>query len=156
MRMPRIRLWLLLLLLSSVQSVTADVYRWEDENGRVHFGDRPPASETAEATTVETQNSPASSPASAPSASDREVTRQRLLDQYQKERDARKEAAQRKREEEERRAFQCARARDQLRSYQTHPVLYELLPNGERRFLSDAERERTLAEAEQAVAHWCD
>lgn len=156
MYVRRIRVWLLLLLLSLGPGVEADVYRWEDENGRVHFGDRPPASEAADITTVETQNSPPSSSVSAPGQSDRAVARQRLLDQYQKERDAKKEATQKKRAEEERRTQLCVQARAELENYQTHPVLYEMAPNGERRYLSDAERAQTIAEARQAVEHWCD
>lgn len=37
-----------LLLLASV-SVHAEVYKWTDENGKVHFGDRAPAEKKAEA-----------------------------------------------------------------------------------------------------------
>ncbi len=156
MYVRRIRFWLLILLLSLGQGAAADVYRWVDENGRVHFGDRPPANEAAETTTVETQDTPPSSPGTAPGSSDRGVTRQRLLDQYQKEREAKQEATQKKREEEQRREQLCVQARTELENYQIHPVLYEMAPNGERRYLSDQERAQTIAEARQAVEHWCD
>jgi hypothetical protein len=153
MYVARVRFWLLLLLALG-QSAAADVYRWVDEHGRVHFGDRPPASEAVETTTVETQTGPP--PDAASSSSDRGVARQRLLDQYQKERDAKQEAAQRKREEEQRREQLCVQARTDLENYRTHPMLYEMASNGERRYLSDEERAQTIAEARQAVEHWCD
>ena len=40
--------WLLAALLSGASTATAEVYKWVDEDGRVHFGDRPQA-EDAEA-----------------------------------------------------------------------------------------------------------
>ena len=155
MRVQRIRFWLLLLLALG-QGAAADVYRWVDENGRVHFGDRPPVSEAAETTTIDTQNSPPPSPDTAPGSSDRSVARQRLLDQYQKEREAKQEAVQRKQAQEQRREQLCLQARTDLENYQTHPVLYEMSSNGERRYLSEEERAQTIAEARQAVEHWCD
>ncbi|MEL0587159.1 MAG: glutaredoxin domain-containing protein [Candidatus Thiodiazotropha sp. (ex. Lucinoma kazani)] len=33
-------------------SVADDIYRWRDKNGKVHFGDRPPASIESESVTV--------------------------------------------------------------------------------------------------------
>ncbi|MCU7891507.1 MAG: DUF4124 domain-containing protein [Candidatus Thiodiazotropha sp. (ex Ustalcina ferruginea)] len=33
-------------------SVADDIYRWRDKNGKVHFGDRPPASVESESVTV--------------------------------------------------------------------------------------------------------
>lgn len=42
------RLLLLLIALSLPLSVTAQVYKWVDENGVTHFGSQPPATETQE------------------------------------------------------------------------------------------------------------
>ena len=156
MSMQRIQCLLLLLLLLVGQGAGAGVYRWVDEDGRVHYGDRPPASEAAEATIVETQTSPPSSSSSVPNPSDRNITRQRLLDQYQKEREEKKAASQKNREEKQRREIQCAQARARLENYQTHPILYEPLANGKRRYFSDAEHAQAVAAAEQEVARWCD
>lgn len=36
------------LLVMAAQPVTAAVYKWTDKDGRVHYGEQPPASEQAE------------------------------------------------------------------------------------------------------------
>ncbi|MDD3516807.1 MAG: DUF4124 domain-containing protein [Chromatiales bacterium] len=43
---------LLAALLATPLAVQADLYRWVDENGRVHYGDRPPIDQTKEDTKV--------------------------------------------------------------------------------------------------------
>ena len=43
---PRRLIWALLLLLPAVS--TAGIYSWTDENGKVHFGDRPPIDSKAD------------------------------------------------------------------------------------------------------------
>ncbi|MBT2971931.1 MAG: hypothetical protein B6D72_03085 [gamma proteobacterium symbiont of Ctena orbiculata] len=42
-----------LLIVSTGGSVSADaIYQWRDENGKIHFGDRPPATEESKPVTV--------------------------------------------------------------------------------------------------------
>ncbi len=51
--------WLLVpFLLASSSSLLADVYRWVDENGEVHFSDKKPASVQAEVVDIETRKPP--------------------------------------------------------------------------------------------------
>ncbi len=45
------RIGLALVLIFGTANISADVHRWVDENGRVHFGDRPPAD--VETTTID-------------------------------------------------------------------------------------------------------
>ncbi|MDH5786036.1 MAG: tetratricopeptide repeat protein [Chromatiales bacterium] len=43
------RVWLVLVLCLCMQSISAQMYKWVDENGNVHFSDRPPPSENSSA-----------------------------------------------------------------------------------------------------------
>jgi hypothetical protein len=132
--------------------VEAGVYRWVDEDGKVHYGDRPGGAESAEEVTVK-QEKGADQPASG--EGNREQTRQRLLEQYEKDRLEKKAAAAQRKKEQARRNRNCAIARDRLKAYE-RSALYDLDEDGERVYLSDDERERALEEAREDVQHWCD
>ncbi len=140
----------LVLFLLTVGSV-AGVYKWVDENGRVQFGDRPPP-EVEESDEVVIKNQ---GPASEPVQVDRKQARDRLLEQYQREREEKKEAAAKERKEKEERKKRCAYARDVLSEYLEHGVLYERQPNQERRYLTDKERDAEIAKARAEVKRWC-
>jgi hypothetical protein len=133
-------------------SVEAGIYQWVDEDGKVHFSDRPGAAEGAEEVTVK-QDKGASK--SATGEAERAQTRQRLLEQYEKERLEKKAAAQQRKAEQARRKRNCAIAKDRLSSYEKS-VLYDIGPDGERIYLSGDEHERALAEAREDVRYWCD
>jgi hypothetical protein len=145
-----------LLLLS--QAAYSGVYKWTDENGKVHFGDRPPVEQEKEQVVV--PKGPVAKTEGAASAAEnnasRQETTQRLLDQYAAERDEKKKASIRKQEEKARRKENCAVAQDNLRNYQEHGRIYKLLPNGERYYYSSEEREQALARARAEVKRWCD
>jgi hypothetical protein len=132
--------------------VEAGVYRWVDENGKVHYGDRPGAAEDAAEIQIK-QNKTTTS--SAPDAAERAETRQRLLEQYETERLQKREAAAKKKAEAKKREKNCAIAKNRLRIYKSS-ALYEDGPDGERRYLSDAEYEKALAKARADVERWCD
>ena len=145
--------FLLLLGWTSLASASG-VYKWVDEQGRVHYGERPPAR-------MQAQEMQIKSPAPGDEAPvEDEATRrdkeQRLLRAFDEERAQKKEQQQKSREEQARRERNCMLARDRLRRYQSAGSLYNLDKQGERRTLSDAERSASEQRAQQDVARWCD
>lgn len=124
------------------------VYKWVDEHGRVHYGDRPGGPGARELRV------PESAPPDADEAS-RLERRRHLLRAIEEEREQKRAEAARRKAEKERRARNCAVARDRLRSYRNAGYLYDLDREGRRRVLSDTERARAIADAERAVAYWC-
>ena len=141
-----------LCLLILIPNAVSGVYRWVDENGKIHYGDRPPADEQAEEIAQKQQPVSSSSP---PAQNNSAETRQRLLDRYEQEREEKKEAARKKREEAEKRKRNCERARKQLKYYESYPLLYEKLPDGERRYLSAEEKDEDMRKLREAVKQWC-
>ncbi len=142
---------IVLSLLLQIPVAVSGVYRWVDENGKTHYGDRPPVAEQAE----EIKQKQASPPDSSPSQNDSAETRQRLLERYQQEREEKQEAARKKREEAEKQKRLCERARKQLKYYESYPLLYEKLPDGERRYFSAEEKDQELKKLREAVQQWC-
>ncbi len=151
--MTKIRLggFFLLLLLVSVNA-TAGIYKWVDEDGRVQFGDRPPPEGTNSDEVVMRNQGPVSEVAA---PVNRKEARERLLEQYQRERAEKKEAAAKKREEKKQRAALCSYARSRVTRYLESGSLYRNAPNQERKYLTDQERDTALARARADVKKWC-
>jgi hypothetical protein len=150
-RKQLLQLLLLLALFVVTVSASAGVYRWVDENGRAHFGDRPPADvEQSDEVVIKNKTS-----SSAPANVDRKQAQQRLLEQFQRERNEKRERAQKEREEKKERQKRCTYAKSVLSEYLEHGVLYDRLPNQKRRYLTDQERNAEIAKARQEVKRWC-
>jgi len=136
----------MLLTLSGVlyaNSLQAEIYRWVDESGKVHFSDRPNDG-AAHKLQIETREGE-------PVDTDQQ---QRLLDAYREEREAREEERLKAEERERQRSQNCAYARNRLRQYDG-ARLYQPLENGERRYLDDNERQGEIERVEAAVQRWC-
>lgn len=127
----------------------AGVYRWVDEQGNVHFGDKPHGVDAEE---VQIK----SPPRSETPAQNGTVDRERLLRALEAERLERAEQRQARERERAEREQRCFEARDDLRRLETAGVVYELDSDGRRRVLSDSERGQALAAARARVQRWCD
>jgi hypothetical protein len=126
------------MLLAFGLSVTAnaDIWKWVDEDGNVHFGDTPAReyAATAELVRYTSGNRSASTSSSAQTDSSRgeDIDPQRAQAHY------------------------CNRAKEIYRSYADAPRLYRTSEDGRREYLSDQEAADALAEAEASVAEWCN
>lgn len=137
-----------LLLLVAVSAARAEIYRWVDEQGNVHYGDRP-AGRSAESVDV------APGPARDPEAARRRARQRKLLDVMEEEQQIERRQEQQAQAERKERERKCRIARDRLDGYRRANVLYDYDASGNRRYLDDTERERAMAEARRAVEHWC-
>lgn len=144
------RLAALAFALAAQGAMAEGVYKWTDAQGRVHFGDRPPG----EAASVPIAP-PATAPSTAPSDAERAARRQRLLDMYRDERLEKEEREAKQKADEEERRQRCAHAKDRLDRYERSGRIYDPQPNGERRYLSDGERDAEIRTARNEVARLC-
>jgi len=124
----------LLLISTSISIQAADVYKWVDEQGRIHYGDKP-ADDSALSVEVEPET-----PTVDPEEEKRRRKRDKLLEQFADERREQAEEAQRLAAEKAERQRECERTRKQLWQYEHSPYLYDTNADGERRILDDAER----------------
>jgi hypothetical protein len=137
------------LLWALVVPATAQVYKWVDEKGTIHYGERPPPDKKAQEL-EQHQANPGLAPGKAeqPSWKDKELEfRSRRIETEQAE-------AQRKQREDAQRQA-CNQARDQLGQMKLARRLYHLDDKGERVFQSDDERSASIAHQEQQVAQRC-
>ena len=148
--MIKSRLACLLLAMAASHAGAEGIYKWTDAQGRVHFGDRPPGEGRSAPITPPT--APVESSAS---DTDRAERRQRLLDMYRDERLEKQEREAKQKADEEDRRRRCAQARDRLARYEQSGRVYEPLPSGERRYLSDGEVDAEIRTTRNEIARWC-
>lgn len=138
----------LTLMLLTAGPAAAEVYKWTDAQGRVHYGDRPGGRHAQEVATDPASRGLGMGP-------DTAREQQRLLQTLDEERAARKAAAEEAAAAKAKRQRNCTYARDRYESVRHAGYLYEPQSDGGRRVLSDAERRAAEAQAREAVRHWC-
>jgi hypothetical protein len=126
------------------------VYKWIDENGKTHYGDRTGA-EARQVEEVRVSKTRAV-------GSDITARQQRtdgLLDSYKKEREEKAESRQAAAGGKRDREAKCAAAMISHEKFERVGSLYSKDAQGNRFFLSDEDRGRAIAEAQAAVNEWC-
>lgn len=140
--------WMILLLTSAIASA-AGAYRWVDAQGRVHYGDRPPAGAQVEAVP----------PVPVPPPGNAEAVQSmhdylRTIDERNAERD--REAAQ-KRQKQQReisRKAQCESSRAR-RLRLERPQQREYQTDGSARRLTEEERQALILNVERRISDAC-
>lgn len=122
----------------------AQVYRWVDEQGKVHYGERPPTGAKASPVQDELAAPPgAAAPKAAPDAS-------------QQERDFQRRRVECEQKEAEKAKQQCERERSRLAQMRNvRRIQSGVDEKGNLRYMSDAERADAIASQEGAVARAC-
>ncbi len=147
---PTVLLMLAMLLLSTVES--AEVYRWTDENGQVHFSQRPPPRD------AQLLQLPESGPGHTDADTDlmrRRERERRLLESYEYERSQKEARRAREADARQQAAQRCSRLQQHWRRLSHPGPVYIRRDNGERQYLSDAQREAEQAKVRPAYVQAC-
>lgn len=138
------------LFLAVVPPISAGVFKWTDENGQVHYGERPPST-PGQVKQMRIENAPPSST----NAGER-------LEQYRKEWDAsmeesakRKEAQAAEEKKQELRKKNCDTAKTRLNLFETYGRIYRTGKDGERQFMDEQQRDAERDQAQALVNQWC-
>lgn len=146
-----------LLVMSMSMPVSAEIYRWVDENGNVHFGDR---AGSATATEMKLKDTGSGGQGSAPDEFEgeeltREEKRQRILDAMNEDREERNKLKKEESERKKAKKKRCARLRDKLRNLSGATGVYDLDEDGKRVFLSNKDRSRSEQSLRKMIASHC-
>lgn len=147
------RLLLAVMALSLGGGVAAsDIYKWTDENGNVHYEDRPSGAATEQrlAMTYSRTNSGAVQ-SGVEARRERDAARQEARNAADEE----KQAAEAAQAEAEAMKKKCADYRRQLQTMTQAQRLYRLGEDGERTYLDDEQRQEARQKAEQLIAENC-
>ncbi|MEO4045863.1 DUF4124 domain-containing protein [Pseudomonas sp. CAU 1711] len=137
---------LLFILLCVPLLASAEIYRWTDAQGRVHFGEKPGGSG---AETVEVRPQVVERDAA---TLEREQRAQQYFDARREERaqaDARADAARAERAQE------CRKLRSDLAQIQRGGLYYSTDKNGERSYYSDEQMEAARSRLSSRIAARC-
>lgn len=137
---------IILLMFGPYLTANADIWKWVDESGNVHYADTPSHEYAVNAELV--TYSPGNQSAPASSNSRTNTSRGKDIDS--------EDTPDEKRAREDAQAYYCNRARDIYDSYVDAPRLYRTSEDGRREYLSDQEAAAALANAKASVAEWCN
>lgn len=137
-----------LLALAAAVAVQAQVYRWVDEQGKVHYGERPPGGAKASPVEDRIATPPGTVKPKADTAQQERDFQRRQMEREQKE------AREQRSAEKSKQA--CERERSRLATLRSaRRVTAGVDDKGDRRYLSDAERADSIRTQEDAVARAC-
>jgi hypothetical protein len=152
--MTRARLLLsvsLAALMASGMAVAGEIYKWTDDDGNVHYEDRPTGDTQFEHMAVVSKNT------------DNSIVQARL-EADRKKRDAARQVASEAppemtkeeiRAEQQKRQEQCQKFRDQLQSFLRSQRLYQEDDSGERSYLSEEEVLAARSRVEGQIQEYC-
>lgn len=151
MRTDRLAVLLFAALLAS--GVGAQVFKWVDEQGKTHYGEKPPPGVKATELGVPAA-SPAPAPA-APAAGWKEKDLEFKKRQIERERKEGGDEATKRRKAAVR-AHECAEARRHLSRLEEQIPVYQRNTKGERVYIEDKDRPAAIAAERKLVAENCD
>ena len=154
--------YLLILLMIFSTSAIAEITRWVDESGRVHYSDGPPpvSAQSKKLRSSATSISPdkagettAESATSAPkTVAERaaELRKAQLAKQEAADKNAQKQA------EADAQKANCTNAQQSLKTMQDGMRIAEFDANGERSYLDDEQRQQLIAKIQQDISRLCN
>ncbi len=131
-------------------TVNAGVYKWTDENGNVHFGDRPANKNEATELIYDTESKSGITNSSGNNKERARMTKE--LENDRKERESNREERQVKKKKKQKR---CKKAKKNVHFYQKTNRIYKYNSNGERIYYSDKDREVKIKKYKNQVAKYC-
>lgn len=137
----------------------AELYRWVDENGRVHYSDTPPPANAKTEKEVKgtarppTASEPAAPAGQAPKSYVEKEAEFRKRQVEQAERDAAAKKAQQESAEKKR---NCEQSRNQLAALKAGGRFVRYNADGEREYMDEQQIAQEISRAEKAVAGWCN
>jgi hypothetical protein len=146
------RICIVIILLIASLSAHAAIYKWTDNKGQVHYGDKPNGASGAQEVDVDTS----STSGILPDDASRDKKRQRLLDAMQEDRQEKDQQRKKDQIEKDERRRRCMYLQDRLRNIQAASGVYQLDNNGKRVFLSDQGRKASVTNLQQQIGKYCN
>lgn len=141
-------------LLLMTSPVHAQLYKWVDEQGQVHYSDQPASGKAKSESKLEIPNQPgaASSPDSAKTWQEKDLEFQkRKAGAAESEAKKQKEAQEAKTKLEN-----CEKAKQNLSQLESIAPVYTYSEKAGRTYLNEAQRTEAIAQARKSVAEWCN
>ena len=142
-----------LAIVISTSAFADEIYKWTDDDGNVHYGDRPSGEESEERLQFTYNRTNTESLDNRVAAQrDAEDSRQSARTQATEQ----KQTAEAERIEAEEQQARCETSRAKVDSMRAAPRVYREGPDGEREYLDDVQRAESIAMAETRAKEACE
>lgn len=131
----------------------AQVYKWVDDNGKVHYSDTP--HDGVQQGIPVKSDTPEKKKQQHTTEQQRREKTNKLLRAFDEERRIKREKEAKTKQELQKINRECTNARKEYANMQRGGVYYNMDKNGKRQYMSDAEVTKNIAEWKRAVEHWC-
>jgi len=131
---------------------TAEMYRWVDTQGKVHYSDQPPVEKSKSSKTLSIPNQP-----TAPSAESTKSWQEKELDYKKRQAAAAESETKKKKEADDAKAKveNCDKARKSLKALEEGGRINTYDEKGNRSVMDDAQRAKAMTDAKKSVSEWC-
>ncbi len=143
--------FLLIFLILAGTNAFAEVNKWVDDQGRVHYSDQAPPPEVQAAALRSASEGAGSASGVAPTYVQQEAALKRT--QQAQQMDAAQAAA--KQATADAMKANCEAAQQNLRSLQSGARMMDINASGERYFIDDAERQKRIEKVQQDIGNLC-
>jgi len=133
----------------------AGVYKWVDDNGKVHYSDRPITTQPSVEMNID-DSAPKPSFSGGDDRLSREEKRERLLQSMQEDRIEKQEQREKQKALKQQNRAKCNRYRDQMRHYERASGLYKLNEDGKRVYMSDSDRAKATKNLQRKIKKYCN
>jgi hypothetical protein len=133
----------------------AGVYKWIDDDGKVHYSDTPITTQPSVEMTID-HSAPAPSLHGGNDQMSREEKRERLLQSMQEDRIEKQEQREKQQALKQQNRAKCNRYRDQMRHYERASGLYRLDDNGQRVYMSNNDRAKATKNLQRQIRKYCN
>ncbi len=139
-----------LYVLATTQLMASEIYKWQDEHGNTHYGDKPVNQPKSSQLEVDTSKKGHITP-----NAERADMRRNLINAMEEDRLRKEETEAKQRKAKQQRERQCAWARDRLAQYSRAGYLYDLDKEGNRVILSQDERNKVTTGLKDDIQKHC-
>lgn len=136
----------------SAAALSGEIYKWTDENGNVHYEDRPVGEEVQRMDLVSRNTNNSAVQSSIDARHEAEKSRADARAKASED----EQAAATERAETEKRTAKCDESRARMESYLQARRLYNQDESGERVYLDDAEIMTAREKAQDEIQKYCD
>lgn len=130
----------------------AEMYRWVDAQGKVHYSDQPPTEISKSSKTLNIPNQPA-----APAAESNKSWQEKDLDYKKRQAAAAETETKKKKEADEAKAKieNCDKAKKALKALEEGGRINTYDEKGNRAAMDDAQRAKATNDAKKSISDWC-
>lgn len=140
---------MILVLLCISVAAHSEIYKWTDEKGNVHYGDKP----VDNGKEMEISEEPGRS--ENVSSSEREERRRKLIETYDIERKEKKKKQAKLKKDRKRLNAECGYAKDRLKRYKRAGSLYDVDKDGNRTSLSEDIHKKAIRNLQKKIKKHC-